>query len=66
MNAPLMAVVVGCNVLKLVGLGLTWIFLDKQPLLTLGGKLETIPTALILALTGFIMSRCCGIVSRVS
>lgn len=38
MNVPPMVIVVGCNVLKLIGLGLSWIFLEKEPLLTLGGK----------------------------
>lgn len=38
MSMPLMGIVVACNLLKLVGLVLTWIFLDAKPLLTLGGK----------------------------
>lgn len=66
MSIPLMAIVVGCNVLKLIGLGLTWFFLDKQPLLTLGGKLKKASTAVIIYLTRPVIHRCCEVLSRVS
>ncbi|KAM0429814.1 hypothetical protein ACHAPT_006420 [Fusarium lateritium] len=36
LNIYLLAIVVGCNVIKLAGLGLTWLCLKQQPLLTLG------------------------------
>ncbi|KAM5344029.1 hypothetical protein ACJ41O_012566 [Fusarium nematophilum] len=36
MSVPIFAVVVACNIIKLIGLALTWLFLDKRPLLTLG------------------------------
>ncbi|WAO95319.1 Hypothetical protein NCS54_01293200 [Fusarium falciforme] len=36
LNIYLLAIVVGCNVVKLIGLGLTWLCLKQQPLLTLG------------------------------
>ncbi|RSL56726.1 hypothetical protein CEP53_006717 [Fusarium sp. AF-6] len=36
LNIYLLAIVVGCNLVKLIGLGLTWLCLKQQPLLTLG------------------------------
>ncbi|KAH6879494.1 hypothetical protein B0T10DRAFT_412983 [Thelonectria olida] len=41
LSIPLLAIVVGCNVLKLVGLALTWLSLDKKPLLILGDALAS-------------------------
>ncbi|UPL01891.1 hypothetical protein LCI18_012825 [Fusarium solani-melongenae] len=40
LNIYLLAIVVGCNVVKLIGLGLTWLCLKQQPLLTLGGSFK--------------------------
>jgi hypothetical protein len=37
LSIPLLGVVVGCNLFKLVGLALTWLCLENRPLLTLGG-----------------------------
>ncbi|KAH7120280.1 hypothetical protein B0J13DRAFT_457311 [Dactylonectria estremocensis] len=36
LSTSMLAVVVGCNIIKLVGLVVTWLCLEKQPLLTLG------------------------------
>lgn len=36
-NLGLLGVVIGCNFVKLIGLALTWLYLEKRPLLTLGG-----------------------------
>lgn len=66
MSMPLMAIVVGCNVLKLAGLGLTWIFLDKKPLLTLGGKVLKTPPTSQAYLMWAVVPRCAGVLSRVS
>ncbi|KAH7141569.1 hypothetical protein B0J13DRAFT_637349, partial [Dactylonectria estremocensis] len=41
LSIPLLAVVVGCNVSKLVGLALTWLYLEKRPLLTLGDAMDS-------------------------
>jgi len=38
LSIPILAAVVGCHVLKLIGLTLTWLYLDRCPLITLGGK----------------------------
>lgn len=37
LSIPLLGVVVGFNLLKLVGMALTWLCLENHPLLTLGG-----------------------------
>lgn len=37
-NLPLLGVVIACNFVKLIGLALTWLYLEKRPLLTLGGE----------------------------
>lgn len=59
LNIYLLAIVVGCNVVKLIGLGLTWLCLKQQPLLTLGGSVKQ-PNLFIKCL---LSSRCHGLVS---
>ncbi|KAM5360895.1 hypothetical protein ACJZ2D_013462 [Fusarium nematophilum] len=38
-NMPLFGVVIACNISKLVGLSMTWLYLEERPLLTIGGLL---------------------------
>ncbi|KAF5005905.1 hypothetical protein FDECE_7663 [Fusarium decemcellulare] len=40
-SMPLLGVVIGCNVFKLVGLALTWLYLERRPLLTLGDAIAS-------------------------
>ncbi|RMJ18109.1 hypothetical protein CDV36_002190 [Fusarium kuroshium] len=40
-NLPLLGGVIACNVVKLVGLALTWLYLEKRPLLTLGDAVDS-------------------------
>ncbi|KAM0438541.1 hypothetical protein ACHAPT_001290 [Fusarium lateritium] len=35
-SLPLLGVVIGCNFIKLIGLALTWLYLERRPLLTVG------------------------------
>lgn len=37
LDAPLLSIVVGCNILKLIGMIVTWLSLNSRCLLTLGG-----------------------------
>ncbi|KAF5001395.1 hypothetical protein FDECE_10958 [Fusarium decemcellulare] len=41
MSIPLLATVVGCNILKLLGLVMTWLCLNNRPLLTLGDAIAS-------------------------
>ncbi|KAI3579703.1 hypothetical protein IWW34DRAFT_693993 [Fusarium oxysporum f. sp. albedinis] len=41
LSIPLLGVVVGCNLFKLVGLALTWLCLENRPLLTLGDAIHS-------------------------
>lgn len=41
-NLPLLGGVIACNFVKLIGLALTWLYLEKRPLLTLGGMFPSI------------------------
>lgn len=59
LNIYLLTIVVGCNVVKLIGLGLTWLCLKQQPLLTLGGSFKP-PDWFT---TCLLFSRCHGLVS---
>ncbi|KAL2671462.1 hypothetical protein Neosp_014052 [[Neocosmospora] mangrovei] len=43
-NLPLLGVVIACNFVKLIGLALTWLYLEKRPLLTLGDAVDSFLT----------------------
>ncbi|UPL01746.1 hypothetical protein LCI18_012680 [Fusarium solani-melongenae] len=43
-NLPLLGGVIACNFVKLIGLALTWLYLEKRPLLTLGDAVDSFLT----------------------